>query len=85
MQETLHDHHIAIFTGGSLYAKRFAHDIDLMDYSNGELQDVQTREVSTEKSKIMTNSPNDISADVSMNGQRLEEVTSFKYLGANLC
>ena len=41
-------------------------------------------EVSTEKSKIMTKSMN-ISADISMNGQKLEEVTSFKYLGATLC
>ena len=38
---------------------------------------VQGMEVSTEKSKIMTNSTNNISADFSTNGQRLEEVTSF--------
>ena len=37
--------------------------------------------VSTEKSKIMTNSTNNINAAISMNGQRLEEVASFKYLG----
>ena len=42
-------------------------------------------EVSTEKSKIMTNNTNNISADISMNGQRLEDVTSFKYLEAILC
>ena len=30
----------------------------------------------------MTNSTNNISADISTNGQKLEEVTSFKYLGA---
>ena len=41
-------------------------------------------EVSTEKSKINTDSMN-ISADISMNGQKLEEVTSFKYLGVTLC
>ena len=45
---------------------RFAHDIDLMDRSNGELQDLANRlidkamaygiKVSTNKSKIMTNS-----------------------------
>ena len=33
----------------------------------------------------MTNSINIISADISMNRQKLEEVTSFKYLGAILC
>ena len=28
---------------------------------------------------------NNISADISMNGQKLEEMTCFKYLGATLC
>ena len=66
-----------------------------MGSSNGELQDLTSRlvdrgttngmEVSTEKSKIMTNSISNIGADISMNGQRLDEVTSFKYLGATLC
>ena len=42
-------------------------------------------EVSTEKRKVMTNSISNISADISMNSQKLEEVTSFKYLGATLC
>ena len=41
-------------------------------------------EVSIGKSKIMTNT-NSIRADVSLNSQKLEEVTSFKYLGATLC
>ena len=39
----------------------------------------------TEKSKIMTNSTNNISADISMKSQKLEQVTIFKYLGATLC
>ena len=42
-------------------------------------------EVGTEKSKIMTKSMNNIGAAISMNGQKLEEVTVFKYLGAILC
>ena len=42
-------------------------------------------EVGTEKSELMTNRTNNISADIDMNGQKLEEVTSFKYLGATLC
>ena len=37
-------------------------------------------EVSTEKSKVVTNSIHNMSADISINGQKLEEVTSFKYL-----
>ena len=42
-------------------------------------------EVSTEKSWLVINSTTNISAETSMNGQKLEEVTSFKYLGATLC
>ena len=42
-------------------------------------------EVSTKKSTIVTNSLNNISADISMDSQKLEKVTSFKYLGATLC
>ena len=70
------------------------HYIDLMGGSNGDLQDLTNRlidraivygtEVSTEKSKITTNSTNNISAYISMNGQKLEEMSSFKYLGATL-
>ena len=32
----------------------------------------------------MTNSTNNISADISTNGEKLEEVTSIKYLAATL-
>ena len=70
-------------------------DINLMGGSNGELQVLTNRlveravayelEVSTEKSKIMTNSTNSIHADVSMNGEKLEEVTSFEHLEGTLC
>ncbi|XP_071491823.1 uncharacterized protein [Diadema antillarum] len=41
-------------------------------------------EVSTEKSKVMVNSPNNISANITMNGETLDEVTSFKYLGSTI-
>ena len=41
-------------------------------------------EVSTEKSKIVTNSKINISADTGMNGQKFEEVTSFRYLESTL-
>ena len=70
------------------------YDIDLMGSSNRELQDLIHRlidraraygmEVSTEKSKIVTNSTNNISANTSMNVQKIQEMTSFKYLGATL-
>ena len=34
------------------------------------------------KEQIMTDSTNYVSAEISMNGKELEEVTSFKYLRA---
>ena len=40
---------------------------------------------SIDASKIMSNSTDNICADISMNGQKLEEVTSFNSLGATLC
>ena len=92
MQETLHDHHISTsIAGWPVCNLRFADDIDHMGAgSNGELQDLTNRlvdkatayrmEVSTEKSKLMTNSTNNIGADISINSKKLEEVTSIKYL-----
>ena len=85
MQETLHDHHTSIsITERSTCNIRFADDTDLISGSNSELQDLTNRlidramacgkEVSTEKRKIVTNSTNNISADISMTGQKLEEV-----------
>ena len=63
--------------------------------SNDELSDLTNRvvdrsmasgmEVSTEKNKVMANSTNDISTNISMNNQKMEKLTSFKYLGATLC
>ena len=69
--------------------------ISQMGGSSGELQDLTNRfvdratayemEVSTEKSNTMTNSTKQISANISMNGQKLEEMTGFKCLRATLC
>ena len=96
VQKTLHDNQTSTSIGGRPICNlRFADDIALMDSYNGELQDFTKRlvdrapanetEVSTEKSKITTNSTNNVSAYISMIGQKLEEVTSLKYLGATLC
>ena len=62
---------------------------------NDELQGLTNRlvdlataygmEVSAEKSQVMTNSTNNISVDISMDDQKLEEVNSFEYLAATLC
>ena len=96
MQDPLQDHHTsASISGRPICNLQFADNINLMDSSNDDLQDLTNRfiyrttaygmDVNTENSKIMANSTNNISADISMNSQKVEEVTSFKYLGATLC
>ena len=42
-------------------------------------------ELGTEKSTIMTTSTSSIGADIGINGQKLEAVTSLKYMGAIPC
>ena len=39
-------------------------------------------EISAEKTKLMTNSTSGINTETKVNGQKLETVTSFKYLGS---
>ena len=39
-------------------------------------------EISAEKTKLMTNNTSGINTEIRANGQRLERVTSFKYLGS---
>ena len=39
-------------------------------------------EISAEKTKLMTNNTSGIDTDIKMNGQKLETVTSFRYLGS---
>ena len=38
--------------------------------------------ISAEKTKLMTNNTNVINKEIKVNGQKLEAVTSFKYLGS---
>ena len=38
-------------------------------------------DMSAEKTKLMTNNTSGINTEIKVNGQRLETVTSFKYLG----
>ena len=39
-------------------------------------------EISAEKTKLMTNNTNGINTEIKVNGQKLETVTSCKYLGS---
>ena len=94
MQETLHDHHTSISTGGRPVCNlSFADNIDLMGGNNGELQDLTNRlvdrtkacgmEVSTEKTKILANRMSNTSADISMNDQEVRGGDQFQVLGSN--
>ena len=39
-------------------------------------------EISAKKTKLMTNNTSGINREINVNGQKLETVTSFKYLGS---
>ena len=39
-------------------------------------------DISAEKTKLMTNNTGGINTEITVNGQELETVTSFKYLGS---
>ncbi|CAH1266622.1 Hypp3443 [Branchiostoma lanceolatum] len=95
MQDTLQDHHTSIsIAGRRICIFRFADDIDLLAGTNTKLQDLTGKltqstgsfgmEVSTEKSKVMVNSKDETQAVIYMNGQQLEEVGSFTYLGGSI-
>ena len=92
MQEALHNFNGTILTNGRQISNlRFADDIDLMAGTEEELQEFTTAlerrarayrmEISAEKSKIMINSRIAPRNTILMNGERLKEVKSFKYLG----
>ena len=95
MQETLHDHSTTISIGGNPVCNlRFADDIDLMGGSNAELQELTDKlatkagaygmEISAAKSKTMVNTNSNTTANITLKGEELENVSSFKYLGATL-
>ena len=95
MQETLHNHTTTISIGGRPICNvHFVGNIDLMAGSNSKLQELTNKliatasvcgmEISTVKSKVMVNSTNNTSVSIIMYGKKLEEVSSFKYLGATL-
>ena len=69
---------------------RFAGDIDGLAGEEEELAKLVERlnkastacgmEISAEKTKLMTNNTSGIDTEIKVNGQKLETVTSFKYL-----
>ena len=71
---------------------RFADDIGGLAGEEEELVHIVERldkasaadgmEISAEETKLMTNNTSGISKEIKVNGQKLETVTSFKYLGS---
>ena len=93
MADALEDHKSTVCIGGRTISNlRFADDIDGLAGSELELANLVERldntftaygmQISAEKTKLMTNNTNGISSNIRVNGEKLETVQSFKYLGA---
>ena len=86
MTDTLEDH------DGTISKLHFADDIDSLAGEEEELvklvecldkdSTAYSMEISAEKTKLMPNNTSGINTEIKMNGQKLETVTSFKYLGS---
>ena len=93
MTDALEDHEGTVSIGSrTIINLRFADDIDGLPGEEEELAKVVERldksftvygmETSAEKTKLMTNNTSGINTEIKVNGQKLETVTSFKYLGS---
>ena len=92
MADALEDHEGSVSTGGRAIAGlRFADDIDGCSRRGRTAKIVEpldkastaySIEISAEKTVLMTNKNSGINEEIKVNGQTLESVTSFKYLGS---
>ena len=93
MTDALEDHEGTVSIGGRTITNlRFAHDIDGLAGEEEELTNLVERldkastaygmEISAEKTKLMTNNTSGINTEIKVNGQKLETVASFRYLGS---
>ena len=87
------DHEGTVSSGGRTITNfHFADDIDGIAGEKEKLANLVEcldkastaygMEISAEKTKMMTNSTSGINTEIKVNGQKLETVTSFKYLGS---
>ena len=87
------DHEGTVSIGGRTITNlRFADDIDGLAGEEEELSKLVECldrastaygfEISAEKTKLMSNNTSGINTEIKVNGQKLETVTSFKYLGS---
>ena len=93
MTDALEDHEGTVSIGGrTITDLHFADDIDGLAGEEEELANlvehrdkastVYGMEISAEKTKLMTNNTSRINTEIKVNGQKLEAVTGFKYLGS---
>ena len=93
MTDALEDHEgTASTTGRTITNLRFADDIDSLAGGGEELSKLVEcldkastaygMKISAEKIKLMTNNTSGINKETKVNGQQLETVTTFKYLGS---
>ena len=93
MTDTLEDHEDTVSIGGRTITNlRFADDIDGFAGDEEELANLAERldkastaygmAIRAEKTKLMTNNTSGINTEIKVNEQKLEAVTSFKYLGS---
>ena len=87
------DEECIVSTGGRTITNlRFAGDIDGSAGEEGELAKLVEcldrastaygMDIRAEETKLMTNNTSGINTEIKVNGQKLETVTSFKYLGS---
>ena len=93
MTDAIEDHEGTVSIGGRRITNlRFADDIDGLEGEEEELANLVEHldkaskaygmEINIKKTKLMTNNTSGINTEIKMNGQKLEIVTSFKYLGS---
>ena len=93
MTDALEDHEGTVSIGGRTITNlRFADDIKCLAGEKKELAKLVEHlnkastaydmEINAEKTKLMTNNTSGINTEIKVNGQMLEIVTSFKYLGS---
>ena len=93
MTDALEDHEGTVSIGGRTISNlHFVDDVDGLEGEEEELANLVERldeastaygmEISAGKTKLMTNNTSGINTEIKVNGQKLETLTSFKYLGS---
>ena len=93
MTDAIEDHEGTVNIGGRTITNLcFADDIDVLAGEEEELANLVEHldkastaygmEISAENTKLMTNTTSGINTEIKVNGQKLETITSFKYMGS---